>query len=230
MPEYKRPAPHQEWVQLYRQGLTITKIAAAARVGESTVRYHLTLAAAKDPSLREDHRSAIMAAPTTRVTSDGLQNLEDTLDLYRTEGRLPSTKSPRARERALAMWLSRRRKDLDRGTLPRIYRNGLQEIPGWERRARKDDDEAQWNLRLIQLSRYIAAGNDWPRHEKTDTEEERLLGIWLHRQRIKFRKGKLPQHREIQLNKLLHGWRGGRLRGGAQGSPNIGKDGSTAKP
>jgi len=103
MPEQKRTAPHPEWVQMYRQGLTTTKIAASARVGQSTVRYHLSIAAAAEPSIRDDHRTATRRPPVTRVTAAGMQNLNDTITLYKSEGRLPSTKSPSARERALAM-------------------------------------------------------------------------------------------------------------------------------
>nr|WP_246224138.1 hypothetical protein [Pseudarthrobacter psychrotolerans] len=112
-----RTAPHPEWVQMYRQGLTTAKIAATAGIGQSTVRYHLAIAAAAEPSIRDDHRSATRTAPATRITADGLRNLDDTLALHRAEGRLPSSSSPSARERALAMWLVRRRQDHDRGSL-----------------------------------------------------------------------------------------------------------------
>jgi len=49
----------------------------------------------------------------------------------------------------------------------------------------------------------MAAGNDWPRHKKTDTEEERVLGMWLHIQRMKYRRNELRQNKETQLNTLL---------------------------
>jgi hypothetical protein len=153
-----------------------------------------------------------------------MQNLSDTLALYRAEGRLPSSKSASARERALATWFVNRRKDHDRGTLAPIYSNGLQEIPGWEQRTRKDDDEKRWNHRLEELTAYMAAGNDWPRHKRTDTEEERLLGMWLHIQRMKYRRNELDQDKEEQLNMLLPDWRDGRTRGRPPGSPNVRRD------
>ena len=149
-----------------------------------------------------------------------MQNLHDTLALYRSEGRLPSTKSPSAREHALAIWLLRRRKDHDRGNLSPTYRDGLQEIPDWES-TRTSKDEARWNQRLQELTAYIAAENDWPRHKKTETEEERLLGMWLHIQRMKYRRNQLAQDKEAQLNTLLPGWRDGRTRGRPPVSPNV---------
>ncbi|MHA7297694.1 hypothetical protein [Pseudarthrobacter sp. MDT3-1] len=100
MPEHKT-APHAEWVQMYRQGLTTTKIAATTGAAQSTVRYHLAIAAAAEPSIRDDHRNATRPPPPTRITAEGLQNLNDTIALYRAENRLPSSSSPSARERAL---------------------------------------------------------------------------------------------------------------------------------
>lgn len=220
MSEYKRPVPHPEWVQMYRQGIPASKIASTAGVGQSTVRYHLAVAAAAEPSIRDDHRNATRTAPVTRVTAEGLRNLSDTLALYRAEGRLPSTKSPSARERSLAVWLLRRRHDHARGTLPPTYREGLQEIPEWEHRTRKADDDARWHQRLSGLTEYMAAGNDWPRHEKTANEDERILGMWLHVQRVKYRRRELTQDKETQMNTLLPGWRDGRTRGRPPGTPN----------
>lgn len=51
------------------------------------------------------------------------------------------------------------------------------------------------------MSAYLQAGNEWPRHNKTDDREERTLGVWLHTQRIDYRAGKLAAAKEKQLNK-----------------------------
>ena len=206
---------------MYRQGLTTTQIAATAGAAQNTVRYHVAIAAAVEPSIRDEHRTAARPARTTRITPAGLQNLHDTLALYKAEGRLPSSKSAAARERALATWLVNRRKDHDRGTLSPVYGDGLQKIPRWEKRTRKDNDEKRWTQRLNELTTYMAAGNDWPRHKKTDTEEERALGMWLHIQRMKHHRHELDQDKETQLNTLLPDWRNGRTRGRPPGSPNI---------
>jgi len=224
MPDQRRRAPHPEWVQMYRQGLTPTQIAATTGAAQSTIRYHLAIAAATEPSIRSEHRNVSSPPPSTRVTAEGLQNLNDVLALYKAEGRLPSTKSPSARERALATWLMRRRQDHDRGNLSPIYNDGLQDIPGWEQRTRKAADWALWKQRLQELTAHMADGNDWPRHKRTDTEEERVLGMWLHIQRIKYRHNKLDQDKETQLNTLVPSWRDGRTRGRPLGSPNIRKD------
>lgn len=127
MTEVKRPAPHPEWVRMYRQGIPSPVIAAAAGVAKSTVRYHLHIAAKANPSIRDEHRAA--AGAPVQPSGAGLRNMENLIALYKTEGRLPfKAKSPG--ERALAVWLQRRRQDADRGALSRIYREGLKAIPG----------------------------------------------------------------------------------------------------
>ncbi|WP_419095531.1 helicase associated domain-containing protein [Pseudarthrobacter naphthalenicus] len=92
-------------------------------------------------------------------------------------------------------------------------------MPGWEQRTRKE----RWNQRLQEITDYMAAGNAWPRHKRTHTEEERVLGMWLHIQRLKYRRDELDQGKKDQLNTILLGWRDGWIRGRPPGSPNIRK-------
>lgn len=68
--------------------------------------------------------------------------------------------------------------------------------------------------RVAEVATYVAAGNEWPRHNKTDDQEERTLGVWLHSQRIRHRSGQLAQAKEKQLNEVIPGWRQGRPRRG----------------
>ncbi|MBT2530966.1 helicase associated domain-containing protein [Arthrobacter sp. ISL-48] len=209
----KRSAPDPEWVQMYQQGITTGKIAAGAGVAETTVRYHLALAAGLEPSIRDEHRDAVPTSP--RITSAGRQNLEDVLALYRAEGRLPTTSGSSARERALGVWLHRRRQEAVRGILSPIYKEALDGIPRWQQNpsTKKADDEARWKQRLTEVADYLAAGNDWPRHNKTDLKEERVLGVWLHGQRIDRRAGRLDSAKEARLDAVIPGWREGRARG-----------------
>ena len=220
MPENRRKAPHAEWVQMYRQGIPSPKIAAAAGVAKSTVRYHLHIAAQADRLIREAHQAA--AGAPVQPSSAGLRNMEDLIALYKTQGKLPSFKGPSPRERALAVWLQRRRKEAKRDALSPTYREGLKAIPGWDQQpGRNANDEARWHQRLAELMDYRAAGDDWPRHKKADSEQERILGIWLHTQRMKHRSRELDQDKETQLNTLLPGWREGRTRGRPPGVRNV---------
>lgn len=215
MTKVRRRAPDPEWVQMYRMGIPTPKIAAGAGAAESTVRYHLHLAATAEPGLREEHKEALGAV--TRITSAGTRNLNDTIAFYQAEGRLPTTGGKTARERALGSWLHHLRKNAAAGTLSPVYREGLAHIPGWNAVLnRKAEQAARWHRRQAELVEYLTAGNDWPRHKNFATEQERVLGVWVHVQRISRREGTLTPGREAQLNASLPGWREGRASKGGR--------------
>jgi Helicase associated domain len=194
---------------MYRQGIPSPKIAAVAGAAASTVRFHLQRAVQEDAGLRADHKAARVTI--TRETSAAQRNLDDVITFHRAEGRLPTTGGKTPRERALGVWLHRRRQDAAADTLSPAYREALRAIPGWDvATSQKADNEARWARRLTELVKYLAAGNDWPRHKGFTTEEERVLGVWLHVQRISRREGKLTPDREARLVSVVPGWRAGR--------------------
>jgi hypothetical protein len=214
MTQTKRQAPDPEWVLMYKRGIPTPKIAAVAGVAETTVRYHLAIAAKLDPHIRAEHQAALPAA-LPRLTAAGRRNLEDIIAFYNTEGRLPIF-SRSAREKALAVWLHRRRKEAAQGTLSPAYADALDVIPDWREPSTKQaDDEARWTQRITEVAEYRTAGNDWPRHNKTNDPLERMLGVWLHVQRINDRAGKLEPAKKDQLDKVIPGWRQGKARRGA---------------
>lgn len=213
MTQIKRRTPSPEWVLMYRHGIPASKIAVVTRVAESVVRHHLAIARAQEPGLKAEHEAAMPPAPLT-ATAAGLRNLEAVLAFHAAEGRLPVSGRSR-RESTLAGWLARRRKDAVDGTLVPAYAAALDTIPGWrEHTTKRDADAARWAQRLAEVSAWLAAGNDWPRHQKTDDRDERTLGVWLHSQRIDARAGKLTAIKEKQLNGVIPGWRQGRQRRG----------------
>jgi hypothetical protein len=59
MVDPRRTAPNPEFVQFYRLGTPTSQIAAGAGVAETTVRYHLQIAAKQDPSIRDEHKAAL---------------------------------------------------------------------------------------------------------------------------------------------------------------------------
>jgi hypothetical protein len=90
------------------------------------------------------------------------------------------------------------------------YAEALANLPGWDQSARARAEEARWRLRLSQLTAYVEAGNDWPRHKDTDSEQERVLGVWLHIQRYKRRRRELDPVKAELLDRTAPGWREGR--------------------
>jgi hypothetical protein len=183
MTQKKRTAPDPEWALMYRQGIPTPKTAAVSGVTGTTVRYHLAIAAKLDTDIRAEHQAALPAA-LPRLTAAGRRNLEDIIAFYKTEGRLPIF-SRSAREKALAAWLDRRRKEAAQDTLSPAYADALDMVADWRKpSAKQADDEARRTQRLTEVAEYRAAGIDWPRQNKTNDLLERMLGVWLHVQRI----------------------------------------------
>lgn len=212
----RRRAPNPEFVLAYRLGLPASKIAVWARVPESTVRYHLQIAAKQDPGIREEHMAALPKREP-RTTEAGLRNLTDVLAFHETHARLPVGHGKTSRERALGTWLADRRRESAEGTLARVYGDALAVIPGWDvPSVRRAQDAQRWQQRLEELQRIRAAGGEWPRHQKTDDQEERTLGVWLHSQRIDYRAGRMDPAKEEKLNRFVPGWREGRGRRGGR--------------
>lgn len=211
-PAARRTAPHGEWVEMYRRGIPPSRIAVLDAAPVTTVRYHLQVAKKLEPELEAEHAAALPRpeGPSASV----LQMMQDVVDFYGTCGRLPSAHAKSPREATLGRWLYLRRREAQAGTLSPAVRDGLDVIPGWDLASkRKAEDEARWQQRLQQVKDIRAAGGEWPRHQKTPDADERVLGVWLHAQRIKYNQGKLSSEKESLLNEVLPGWREGRPRG-----------------
>ncbi|MET1156587.1 Helicase associated domain protein [Arthrobacter sp.] len=56
-------------------------------------------------------------------------------------------------------------------------------------------------------------GNGWPRHHDYGSEYEHTLGVWIHTQRYKLRRGELDPEKFKLLNAAGPGWQAGRTRG-----------------
>lgn len=204
--------PNQEWVRMYRAGLSRGRIAEQTGASPSTVSYHLRLARAADPGLSVAHETA--AAPkTTRVTYQGLDRMNELIAVVQETGQYPSLYGSDLSERTLAAWLKRRRGEAHAGTLAPVYREGLSVLPGWEGTPRTVVFQTRWQDRLQALTAYRAAGNDWPLHQAPATREERQLGVWLHRQRFEFRRGVLAPRKAVALDMAVPGWLSGRKGG-----------------
>jgi hypothetical protein len=209
----RRRAPNAEWVLMYRKGLSRAWIAAVENVPASTVAYHLSVARAQDAGLQDAHDVAAGGSSAARVTVQTMQRMNDLIAMVRTEGRYPSSKAGGAAERSLAAWLQRRRHDAAEGRLAPEVRDGLACLPGWLGTPRATADQERWQQRLAELAASRASGQDWPRHKSSDTDTEHELGVWLHTQRYKLRRGELDPAKKKALDAAVPGWSAGRTRG-----------------
>jgi hypothetical protein len=197
---------------MYRGGLTRSRIAALTGAPAPTVGYHLSVARAADPGLQAAHEQAA-GGKKSQVTAQGRERMRELVAMVQDTGRYPSRTAAAAAERSLASWLERRRRDAAAGTLAPVLRDGLAVLQGWQGAPRAVADEARWQDKLAALVTYRAAGHDWPRHKATVTGEEHDLGVWLHTQRYKLRRGELEPAKAQTLDESLPGWRTGRQRG-----------------
>lgn len=205
-------APESEWVLMYRRGLGRGQIALQSGASVRTVGYHLAVARKLHPGLQEEHAAATRSKPG-RVTRQGLVRMAQLVAMVQGSGKYPSTKSADRDERALAAWLNRRRREAREGTLPPAFRDGLKILPGWQDLRRSAGDEARWQKRLAALAAYRESGHDWPRHKTTSGGREHELGVWIHTQRYKERRGELDPAKVASLDARVPGWRSGRTRG-----------------
>lgn len=212
MRDSRRAAPHPEWVEMYRRGIPPSRIAVLDAAPATTVRYHLQVAKKLEPELEAEH--AVALPKRLGPSAAALRMMQDVVDFYGTCGRLPSAHAKSPREATLGRWLYLRRREAQAGTLSPVVRDGLDVITGWDLASkRKAEDEARWQQRLQQVKDIRDAGGEWPRHQKTPDADERVLGVWLHAQRINYNQGRLVSEKESLLNEVLPGWREGRPRG-----------------
>jgi hypothetical protein len=196
---------------MYRLGLSRQRIAALVRVHPAAVGYHLVIARRQDPGLEAAHQAATVTK--TGPSPGSLARMDEITAWIRSEGRLPRDRSEHQEERSMARWLSERRREAADGTLSPAYRDGLAPVPGWAGNPRAAADEARWHDRLAQLADFRAEGNDWPRHHDSAPEREHTLGVWIHTQRYKHRRGELDPARIKLLDQAVPGWQTGRTRG-----------------
>ncbi|MEO3935104.1 helicase associated domain-containing protein [Micrococcaceae bacterium Sec7.4] len=185
------------------------------RVHPAVIGYHLVIARRHDPGLETEHHAAAGAAPVPYPSPTDLSRMEEVIDWVSAEGRLPEGRSDDRGERSMARWLSNRRREAAEGTLDPAYSHGLAQVTGWAENRREVADEAKWHDRLAELVEFRQEGHDWPRHHDYDSEREHALGVWIHAQRYKRRRGQLDPVRVKLLDDAVPGWQTGRTRGRA---------------
>ncbi|MDP9983121.1 hypothetical protein J2W14_002534 [Pseudarthrobacter oxydans] len=206
-----RRAADAESVLMYRLGLSRTRIAELVRVHPAVVGYHLVIARRRDPGLEGEHRAA--AGARTSPSPMSLTRMEEVIAWIVVEGRRPREHSEHKDERSMARWLSDRRREAAEGTLDPAYHDGRARVPEWTGTPREVADEARWHDRLAELVAFRREGNDWPRHHDYDSEREHTLGVWIHAQRYKRRRGDLDPVKVKLLDDAVPGWQTGRKRG-----------------
>ncbi|WP_442545234.1 helicase associated domain-containing protein [Arthrobacter sp. KN11-1C] len=206
-----RRAPDSEWVLMYRLGLNRKRVADFVGAEPASVGYHLVIGRRRDPELEAVHLAAASNEPGLSPLS--LARMDEIIAWIEANGRLPRERSEDKEERSMARWLSDRRREAAQGRLHPAYGEGVARVLGCGWNPRTAAEEARWHLRLAQLVDFREQGNDWPRHKKCDSEPERTLGVWMHAQRQKHRRGELEAEKVKLLDTAIPGLQAGRTRG-----------------
>lgn len=198
-------APNEEWVLMYRKGLSGYRIAELVGRPENTITYHLRIAKASDPTLQSEHDAA---RPQIQAGKDILENL---VRYVQDHGEFPTSKASDPGIRKIGYWIERRRFEASNGIPNDEFHPRLDEaLPGWREPQKRLKEDVNWSRKFESLVSYLAAGNDWPRNRTGESEEERAHGRWLGTQRHLRSKGELDPDRHQRLDDTLPGWVEGR--------------------
>src|SRR5699024_10948915 len=95
-------------------------------------------------------------------------------------GRLPKNYGDQ-NERSLYNWLMRQRRLLRDGLLHNSKIVLLSELRGWEKSPSAEQTQV-WLDRLDGVCEFMADTGRLPRYKNFSSEDERVLGVWLHNQ------------------------------------------------
>jgi hypothetical protein len=132
--------------------------------------------------------------------------MNELITMVQKSGRYPIGNAEDVSERALAKWLHRRRQDAASGCLARVFREGLDVLPGWEDVRTKPHD-LTWKQRLAELAAYRASSREWPPQDTDSSPEERELLAWVHKQRIRLLRCELDKAKADALDDVFPDWR-----------------------
>ncbi|MET3952986.1 hypothetical protein ABIB29_003852 [Arthrobacter sp. UYEF36] len=201
-----RESRHPEWDLMYRKGLTVGRISELCGAVPQTVSRHIRGQRARHPDMQADHLGMRPPPKTRPIPASWAGNI-DALHKIRTfEGRYPTTSDPDPQRRRLGSWLSVQRRANREGRLSQDKLAALQPLAGWTCNQRVVEHGRRWQKRLQELHAFHQHEGRWPRHRNYQSENEHVIGVWLHGQRQKALGGALAANELQALNEKIPGW------------------------
>jgi hypothetical protein len=147
----------EEWVLMYRSGLTPAQISELCKVPVTFINRSLGSKRRQDPSLESDHKvnrpEAAEFKPLSRPTPRWLIRCDELLRFMSAHGHPPSAKASDPAEQALARWLDAQRSAAKNGNDP-DRRRALDAAGNWRDSARAQRDDVRWHRRLQLLAEF----------------------------------------------------------------------------
>ncbi|MHA7280244.1 helicase associated domain-containing protein [Arthrobacter sp. MDT2-2] len=203
----------QEWLLLYSRGVPAAVIAVWCRVDVRRVHRAVDRQVTRQPGWFDRcwriHDQPAPARNTRRYVRSREQALWEhygDVAAYMRErgGALPAQNdSPEAR--VLYRWIEAQRRQYDAGTLAQDRVDALDRLGEWIG-TRKGDPEVLWAQRLEEVRQFRASTGRFPYYDPDRHPGEKVLGVWLGRQRTWWRKGRLRADRQERLDRVLPGW------------------------
>ena len=190
---------------MYVAGLTVREIADRCHKNIATIHRHVRVREKYEPGFTAKHEAALKARGTNRPSTIWRRRAREALDFQSINGRLPRSDGD-PKERSLYFWLAEQRLQFEHGVLPSTKVYLLRDLKGWDINKNKALLDEKWHARLNALIKFVAEHSRLPQYRSYSTENERQLGVWLHNQRQRRSRGRLPQSRIEELDSAVQNW------------------------
>lgn len=205
----------REWLLMYSRGVPVEVIASCCRVTVARVRravaqqvrhspswFGQCLVIHDHPAPDPHHRLGRPGGPTREEV--WWQHYGDVASHVTEHGMLPS-QNHGEKARVMYRWIEAQRRQDDAGNLTQDKLAALDLLGFWQgvRRGRPDE---HWTRRLEELRLFYDVRGRLPMYDPVRRPDERLLAVWLTRQRTWQRKARLRSDRRQRLDDAVPGW------------------------
>lgn len=197
---------HPEWDMMFTAGLTAREIADRCKQNIATVHLHLKNREKYDHNFFAKHTAALEDRGPHRITTQWRRRVKEAQEFHAAHGRLPRSTGKPA-ERSLAEWIGEQRRLFEREELPQAKIVLLEPLPDWHINARTREHEMRWRNKLALFVDFVAAEQRMPRYRTYATEEEHVLGVWLHNQHQRRTENQLELWKLEALQEVAPDWR-----------------------
>ncbi len=202
----------QEWLLMYSHGIPPEAIAVWCRVDVRRVHRAIDRQIGRDPEwfdrcwLIHDRPVLSLARRRNRRSREQVwwEHYAAMAAYVDRTGGLPAQNDSKE-ARVLYRWLENQRRSHDAGRLTQEKVEALNRLGEWLG-TRKGNPEELWVLRLEQVRQFRGEAGRFPFYDPQRHPDEKILAVWLHRQRTWARKGRLRPDRQETLTGVLPGW------------------------
>ncbi|WP_146068536.1 helicase associated domain-containing protein [Arthrobacter sp. 9E18] len=197
----------EEWFYMWTKGLDPRRIAIVCRVPYRKVYEHIHARVSYKPErfgqrlMLHDHPKLPpggLKKPTPKIP--WMERAGEVSRFRREHGRFP--RGYLDGEQQLYSFLQYQRKQYRAGKLPTVRKSFLDEhLPGWLTPPKKEREDALWTQRVRELDAFLRQYGRIPQYKTAEYPLEKVLSVWVTRQRHCKRLGNLDPEREQLIHK-----------------------------